>query len=223
MRYHDTKRVMHVALRTHLIADFYIFTGADAYLDFSVIENTSYYPNSPSSFQWPGVPPFADTEGGIYLLDAGDHLAVAVAEFVGRDGSHNRVYRIHAADLPNDASYWPTEAICAASIPVWAQRMFLVLKYGEEGVLYDAPIPDNELAEHWMWGRRRYGTKNNPINRLLNLLGIDPDGRSRIAQVYPPDYIVKAMQEVDRQVGILCGVGSGEIAKEDLVEFPGSF
>lgn len=220
-KYYDTKRVMHVALRTHLYWPGDICTGADGYLDFPVIENTSYYPNSPCSLQWPGVPPFKKTEGGIYLLDAGDHLAVAVAEPVGLDSEYNRVYRIHATDLPRDDAYWPSAAICAASIPVWAQRMFLVLKYGEEGILYDEPIDD--VADHWRFGKRRYGTKGNPINRLFWLLGLDPDGRSRIAQVYPPDYIVAAMKEVDRQVGILCGVKLEDMRDDDLVEFPGSF
>ena len=158
----------------------------------------------------------AKKEAYFLVLDAGDHLIACqlYSEHVMLEDRYHGV-RVTAvtAEYLKDADYWLSESECEEKMDTWVN----IMTQAAIEAATDEGDPDG-LCFHWKHGKRRYGLKDNQMNRFFWLLGLDPDGRSRIAYFYPPDYIIAAMQQVDLLVGERLGVKG--ITNEDLVCFP---
>lgn len=117
----------------------------------------------------------------------------------------------------SEVEYWPTPAECTDRLPEWVDAMW--------NAMIEA-MPDcdaattTDYAWHWTGAKRRYGIKHNPFIRFLYVCKIDPEGRTRNYNIYPPDHIIEVMREVDRMVARRAGIPDVKIKDENITRWP---
>jgi hypothetical protein len=107
------------------------------------------------------------------------------------------------------AEYWPDEASCLSALPRWIDGLKAALL---ESMEYD----ESEPYQHWRWGKRRYGLKDNQTCRMLFVLGLDPEGRHRCLYEPMPDYFERWLRYADFCVGVAVGVDPDRMEASDL-------
>jgi hypothetical protein len=130
-----------------------------------------------------------------FLLD--DDIVVAQDFETGR--------MVVSTRISNDL-YWPSEDEIKTQSDAWVGMLLEEMKNSLEEC--------TDLYDHWRYAKRRYGVKNNPLNRMAYIVGVDPDGRFRCNFEKLPSYIEKALSDADRKVGELVGVK--DITEDDL-------
>lgn len=112
----------------------------------------------------------------------------------------------------SNEEYWPSEEFVMKQRDEWTNKLLNGLKE------FHTEYPEfSDFKDCYTDANRRYGTKNNPINRLAYLTGIDPQGRFRWFYEYMPKYILEELFLADENVGRELGLTEEEL--ENLEEY----